>query len=84
MRNLAYRRVFAFYLTVVFNHKVRKELHKDSQRKNLIYFNRKSLNLKFKFPIAVHFLEDDLIQNAIITAVFTWQAANREGLFPRK
>ena len=29
-------------------------------------------------------LEDDLIQNAIITAVFTWQAANREGLFPRK
>ena len=29
-------------------------------------------------------LEEDLIQNAIITTVFTWQAANRDGLFPRK
>ena len=29
-------------------------------------------------------LEDDLKQNAVMTAVFTWQAANRDGLFPRK
>ncbi len=29
-------------------------------------------------------LEDDLIQNAIITTVLTWQAANRDELFPRK
>ena len=29
-------------------------------------------------------LEDDLKQNAVITAVFVWQAANRKELFPRK
>ena len=29
-------------------------------------------------------LEDDLKQNAVMTAVFTWQAANRTELFPRK
>ena len=29
-------------------------------------------------------IEADLKQNAVITAAFTWMAANREGLVPRK
>ncbi|MBS1485984.1 MAG: M20/M25/M40 family metallo-hydrolase [Bacteroidetes bacterium] len=29
-------------------------------------------------------IEDDLKHNAMITASFAWQAANRDGLFPRK
>ncbi len=29
-------------------------------------------------------VEADLKQNAVMTAVFAWMAANREGLVPRK
>ena len=40
---------FAFYSTVVFNHKVHKELHKDSQRKNLINFLCETQRIVAKF-----------------------------------